>query len=265
MQTPLTQPVLPVRPDLEQLRRQAKELLEAARLSNDAALVRLGHKPNPRLADAQHALANELGFVSWPRLRNAVLADRSADGPSVSRPPRSGKHLVALIYNAATFLDVAKRNGWKPGRLPTALIFVFQNVYTNHLIDDPRFVEDTSMAVGNGRYFVTVDEPIIAVSCMSGGTAFVSQVENQVALGGAKRFVILNTAGGLGVDLEAGEIAVIKQAIRDDGISDHYLPPGDAARRSTKSVSPETTTKSSPTANAINSGSDAPLRPTSRT
>ena len=62
---------------------------------------------------------------------------------------------------------------------------------------------------------------------MSGGTAFVSQVENQVALGGAQRFVILNTAGGLGVDLEVGEVAVVDKAIRDDGISDHYLPPGD--------------------------------------
>jgi hypothetical protein len=39
------------------------------------------------------------------------------------------------------------------------------------------------------RYFVTIDDPAVAVSCMSAGTAFVGQVENQIALGGAERFV----------------------------------------------------------------------------
>ena len=83
------------------------------------------------------------------------------------------------------------------------------------------------MAVGNGRYFVTVDDPAVAVSCMSAGTAFVGQVENQIALGGADRFVILNTAGGFGPDIAIGDLAVVETAVRDDGISDHYLPPGD--------------------------------------
>ena len=83
------------------------------------------------------------------------------------------------------------------------------------------------MAVGNGRYFVTADDPAVAVSCMSAGTAFVGQVENQIALGGATRFVILNTAGGFGPDIAVGDLAVVETAVRDDGISDHYLAPGD--------------------------------------
>jgi len=217
---------LPARPDLEQLKRQAKDLLADARQGNPPALARLDGNISARLADAQFVIAREHGFASWARIRRAVLAASPQDRP-VTRPPRVDKHLVASTYNAATFLDGAKRNGWVPGRLPTSLVFVFQPVYANRLSEDPRFVEDTAMAVGNGRYFITVDDPAVAVSCMSAGTAFVGQVENQIALGGADRFVILNTAGGFGPDIAIGDLAVIETAVRDDGISDHYLPQGD--------------------------------------
>ena len=217
---------LPARPDLEQLKRQAKDLLADARQGNHAALARLDGNTTARLADAQFAIAREHGFASWARIRRAVLA-ASPEGRPVTRPSRVDKHLVPSTYNAATFLDGAKRNGWVPGRLPTSLVFVFQPVYAHRLAEDSRFVEDTAMAVGNGRYFVTVDDPAVAVSCMSAGTAFVGQVENQIALGGAERFVILNTAGGFGPDVAVGDLAVVETAVRDDGISDHYLAPGD--------------------------------------
>jgi uridine phosphorylase len=39
--------------------------------------------------------------------------------------------------------------------------------------------------------------------------------------------VLLNLAGGIGPDVTAGEVAIVEAAVRDDGISDHYLPPGD--------------------------------------
>jgi ankyrin repeat protein len=74
---------LPVRPDLEQLRRQAKELLAAVRAGEPGALAELArHHKKPvaastaRLAQAQHALARRYGVASWPRL---VLACRLTD------------------------------------------------------------------------------------------------------------------------------------------------------------------------------------------
>lgn len=74
---------LPVRPDLEQLRRQAKELLRAARAGASAALAEIArHHRAPlaahgvKLAQAQHALARSHGVASWPRL---VLACRLTD------------------------------------------------------------------------------------------------------------------------------------------------------------------------------------------
>ena len=72
---------LPPNPDLELLRKQAKELLRAARRGDSGALARLravsrpqeaGASADPRLADAQHAIAREHGFASWPKLKRHV-------------------------------------------------------------------------------------------------------------------------------------------------------------------------------------------------
>ena len=85
-------PQLPDRPDLDQLRRQARELLRAAQGGDPAALRRLRPVSDKvTLSTAQLALAREYGFPSWSRLageaerRRAALEDpeRSAPGPAV--------------------------------------------------------------------------------------------------------------------------------------------------------------------------------------
>ncbi len=76
----------PVRPNLDQLRHQAKDLLRGIRQGDSAAVAELRkHHPkqaeaiNPataKLADAQAALARSYGLASWPRL---VAACRMTD------------------------------------------------------------------------------------------------------------------------------------------------------------------------------------------
>ncbi len=58
---------LPSRPNLEYLKNQAKEQLEELQRQD----------PSAQLADAQHALAREYGFASWPLLK-ANVEDRLA-------------------------------------------------------------------------------------------------------------------------------------------------------------------------------------------
>ena len=74
---------LPVRPNLEQLKHQAKDLLRALRRGDSSGLAELARnhpeRPLPedaKLADAQLALARSYGLPSWPRL---VLACRMTD------------------------------------------------------------------------------------------------------------------------------------------------------------------------------------------
>jgi hypothetical protein len=68
----------PVRPDLDQLKHQAKELLHAVRRSDPGAVADFNEyhsKPiapaSVRLADAQLVLARSYGLPSWPRLVTA--------------------------------------------------------------------------------------------------------------------------------------------------------------------------------------------------
>jgi ankyrin repeat protein len=62
--------------NLDQARRRAKELLGAARSGDAGALARLRMDREPRLADAQRAVAQDLGFASWPALVHHVEASR---------------------------------------------------------------------------------------------------------------------------------------------------------------------------------------------
>jgi len=74
----------PVRPNLDQLKHQAKDLLRAIRQGDPAAIAELRkHHPkqtiNPaevKLTDAQAALARSYGLPNWPRL---VIACRMTD------------------------------------------------------------------------------------------------------------------------------------------------------------------------------------------
>jgi hypothetical protein len=70
---------LPVRPDLEQIQRQAKELLRAVQTGDASAVAELRERhPEPvdpaaaKLADAQLALARSYEASSWTRLVHAV-------------------------------------------------------------------------------------------------------------------------------------------------------------------------------------------------
>jgi ankyrin repeat protein len=76
---------LPAAPSLEQLRKQAKDLLRARRAGDPEAVARVAaHDPSEplKLTGAQLVIAREHGFPSWPRLRAYV--DRvAAHGPGL--------------------------------------------------------------------------------------------------------------------------------------------------------------------------------------
>jgi hypothetical protein len=95
---------LPARPSLEHLRKQAKDLLDVWQQGN----------PTARLADAQHALAVEYGFASWPRLKAHVerrqseaRAARPLAGRWVADAARSRPHPDNPWRTATIVFDVA--------------------------------------------------------------------------------------------------------------------------------------------------------------
>ena len=94
---------VPVRPNLDQLKHQAKDLLRQIWRGDLAAIAELRkYHPEPvepgdaKLADAQLALARSYGVASWPR---------------------EGNRLLDLVDVAARVLTTAKRAKQQPTRL----------------------------------------------------------------------------------------------------------------------------------------------------
>jgi ankyrin repeat protein len=86
--------LLPEHPDLDQARRQAKELLHEAQGGNGAALARLAAvSAPPTLAGAQLTLARELGQPSWSALVREIEARNASIPENVVRFLRSSVNL----------------------------------------------------------------------------------------------------------------------------------------------------------------------------
>ena len=107
---------LPPRPSLDQLRRRAKELRDAARSGNPGALARItAHTPAARagtvtLAAAQLAIAREHGFPSWPQLVAEVQARTAELGQRVE------EFLVASIRDwTGRAARMLARDPWMAG------------------------------------------------------------------------------------------------------------------------------------------------------
>ena len=107
----------PVRPNLEQLKHQAKDLLRAIRRFDASAVKDLGeHHPRrvepaeAKLADAQLALARSYGLPSWPRL---VLACRMTD--AIWNDDREGVRELVLANPRLLHEDARGVDGnWGP-------------------------------------------------------------------------------------------------------------------------------------------------------
>jgi hypothetical protein len=99
---------LPDRPDLNHLKKQAKDLLAELR----------PRTPAMQLADAQHALAREYGFASWTKLKTHVESTRSSlagrwsaslqkSKPHPLNPFRMASLEIRLKHDRATFAFVS--------------------------------------------------------------------------------------------------------------------------------------------------------------
>ena len=101
---------LPDRPDLNQLRRQARELLRAATDGEPHALTRLrAVSERVTLSVAQLAMAREYGYPSWPELKAEAERRRRLSEKS-ARPPSRGR-------DAQGSLDAVEER-WPSGRAP---------------------------------------------------------------------------------------------------------------------------------------------------
>jgi hypothetical protein len=113
---------LPDRPNLEFLKKEAKALLDSWQRTDPAA----------QLADAQHALAREYGFASWPKLKTHVDAAAAA-----------AAHPLACRWVA----DVAQSKRHPANQFQRAIINFAVNGNTVKIDDE--FVDEAGAVIRN--------------------------------------------------------------------------------------------------------------------
>ncbi len=157
-------PELPARPNLEQYKKQAKDLLHDHGLGTSAALVRIAHN-HPRLhklpesdirsarfilTDAQLVLAREHGFESWPKLTAHIRSINLINSVADPADP------VAAFIEAAC---VPRHSGHATGDLAHAEIILSRypqvataNIYTAAILADEATVRSNPLARSKNRY-----------------------------------------------------------------------------------------------------------------
>ena len=151
---------LPDRPNLGQLRRQAKELRDAARRGEPGALDRVTriYRAAPQggvtLAAAQLVIARELGFTSWPRLKAAVESNSATPGQLVEAFVAAS--VERRLREAATILEAHPS-------------IAAQSMYAAAVLGDRRTVSEMLAADPSGA--VAIDEargwPPLLYACYS--------------------------------------------------------------------------------------------------
>ena len=106
--------------------------------------------------------------------------------------------------------------------IPESVIFC----YEGNLLDRITHVEKVEQVhgVGGGFYLLTETDNRIAVSGNNGiGAPGVSMLLEMYIELGIKRFINVGIAGGLQKTSQIGDVVVCTRAIRDEGVSYHYL------------------------------------------
>ncbi|MFG1948456.1 ankyrin repeat domain-containing protein [Nonomuraea sp. NPDC048826] len=163
---------LPARPDLAQLRRQAKELLRAARAGEPAAAARLAAiTEQPTLSAAQLAIARAYGFPGWTALKTEVerrdlLNRRDLDGlrALLARQPGQAAQMMRgwrdhprgagpLGYLAMLRFDAARLGlaGPLPGTGAAARLLIEAGAPVDGLPGDPETPLITAASYGDAE------------------------------------------------------------------------------------------------------------------
>lgn len=142
----------------------------------------------------------------------------------MSYPNIEGKHEYPSIITPKAFIEYQKLQGKIPPdfHAPKDVIFAFQRSLTNHILK----TEDTiSLPYLHRDLFVLnqFDQQIgISTGFGIGAPAATVAMEQLIATG-AERFLIIGTAGAINPDLNIGDLVLCAGAIRDEGVSHHYV------------------------------------------
>ena len=138
-------------------------------------------------------------------------------------PNFPGKHKSKPIVTPQEHVAYFRQQGFIPDfPIPESVIFC----YEGNLLDRITRIESVEQVhgVGGGFYLLTETDNRVAISGNNGiGAPGVSMLLEIYIELGIKRFINVGIAGGLQKTSHIGDVVVCTNAIRDEGVSYHYL------------------------------------------
>jgi len=133
-------------------------------------------------------------------------------------PNLKDKHLKDSLVTPQDFIDWAVKTG-KYGKFtpPEGVIFCYSSRLLNTILESEK-----TEKVDFGDLYLLKRGHIGVMKLGIGAPVAAAMMEELIALG-VKKFLSIGEAGSLQPNLKVGDIILCDQAIRDEGVSHHYL------------------------------------------
>ncbi|HSX25853.1 MAG TPA: nucleoside phosphorylase [Chlamydiales bacterium] len=120
-----------------------------------------------------------------------------------------------------------KMGNFPEGEPPKTMIFCFSRKFLSGVLE--RYRHEAYQ--GTFRKMVhLLDFPGVAIGNFGVGAPLSAMKMEQLIAWGVKDFYIIGLAGAIGEGLKIGDIIGCTEAIRDEGVSRHYVPPAETIR-----------------------------------
>jgi uridine phosphorylase len=150
-----------------------------------------------------------------------------------SYPNFPGKHAEEAIFTAADFAAYSRRaRGLDDGEAPPGVVICYQRSLYQRVLRAEGLEPGTRMGVPlplpstRGR--------VGLLGQLGIGAPAASAALEEMAARGTSAVASIGTAGSLQRDLSPGDLVLCEAAIRDEGVSHHYLPPAKLATAPTE-------------------------------
>ena len=132
-------------------------------------------------------------------------------------PNCKNKYLEKSLFNPSDYLKENRKNY---PVIPENLIVLY--VYSRKLLEE--VIYDLGIKVKKTKSFYLINKKFGIRIFDIGASNVVANLEDLIALG-IKKIINIGIAGGLSDKLIAGDIVICEKAIRDEGVSYHYIKP----------------------------------------
>ncbi len=136
------------------------------------------------------------------------------------------------VFTAADLIAYQRARGHLPNIAPPRSVLL---TFQRHLVDYAAGKHATrQVRIFNADLYLfkRTGYQLGLISGFGSGSSATAALVDQLSAFGVRQFTAIGLAGGLQPDQRPGHLVISQQAIRDEGVSRHYLPPAEAVESS---------------------------------